>query len=328
MMSWHKMGGTELRESSALDVMGGHEFEDLIAKLMNKMGFVVHERKLTCDGGVDILAENVEPMMRGLYVVQCKRHSKKVDEHTIRDLYGVVHARNANKGILITNSQFTDAALKFALNKQLELIDGENLCSLLVKYNIGNLNATGVVLPKSSRFLMNTFAPALLKICRDVDDAKNGLSYIEKKRYPTKQWLRLLQSKLSNIGDYSQFVTLTVNQCFDRISIQHDNFDQVKDYSLKIVDATTRLANDLKEVIGIIPPNGFESVHSAFVNLYTPTFSSLRKFANDIVDATVNAQRKSYDISLLFSIDAEVEAFNHEMAKATRNLSRHYVPIK
>jgi hypothetical protein len=272
------------KSSSALATMDGHEFEDLIAKLMDKMGFVIHERKLSCDGGIDLLAESLEPILKGSYVVQCKRQAKKVDEHTIRDLYGVVHSKNANKGILITDSVFTDSAIRFAMGKQLELIDGEKLHSLLIKYNIGHLNDAGVILPNSSRFLMNTFAPSLLQICNDVENTKNGLSFTQKNNYPIKKWLDFCKAKLANIDGYGQFVAKAVNQCFDRISIQQDNFNQIKEYSLKILDATVKISNDSKEALSIIPPSGFEAVHTAFTNLYTPIFKSLRKFANDIID--------------------------------------------
>lgn len=287
----------QTREISDLNQMDGHEFEDLIAKLMEKMGFVTQERKLSCDGGIDILAENFEPILQGKYVIQCKRQSKKVDEHIIRDLYGVVHSKNANKGILITNSTFTDSALNFAQNKQLELVDGEKLHALLLKYNVTYLKKEVVILPNSSRFLMNTFAPSLLKICKDVDDTKNGLAYIEKNSYPLQKWLSICQIKLNRINAYCEFTTKTVNQCFERVSIDNDNFERIKEYSIKIIDATEKIANDYKEVLGVIPPEGFENVHTAFINFYNPIFDGLRKFANDINEATVNAQPKEYDIS-------------------------------
>ena len=96
-----------------IDKMGGHESEALIEELAKRMGFSIDERKLTVDGGVDILAHSHEPLFEGKYIIQCKRYSQKVPESPVRDLYGVVHSRNANKGILITNSAFTQFALVF-----------------------------------------------------------------------------------------------------------------------------------------------------------------------------------------------------------------------
>lgn len=59
-----------------------------------------------------------------------------VGEPPIRDLYGVVMSENANKGILITTSNFTSSAISFANDKPIELIDGQILQQLLAKYNI------------------------------------------------------------------------------------------------------------------------------------------------------------------------------------------------
>ncbi len=88
------------------------------------------------DGGVDLVAENLDPVFSGKYVVQCKAQGKPVGEPIIRDLFGTMHAMGANKGILITTSSFTAAALRFAQGKPLELIDGEKYCQLCDQYGI------------------------------------------------------------------------------------------------------------------------------------------------------------------------------------------------
>jgi len=61
----------------------------------------------------------------GKCVVQCKARARPVGEPVLRDLFGTMHAQGANKGILITTSSFTAAALRFAQGKPLELIDGD-----------------------------------------------------------------------------------------------------------------------------------------------------------------------------------------------------------
>ena len=52
----------------------------------------------------------------------------------VRELYGVVVSEEANKGILITSSQFTQSAIEFAKEKRIELIDGEQLDKLIASY--------------------------------------------------------------------------------------------------------------------------------------------------------------------------------------------------
>jgi hypothetical protein len=90
----------------------------------------------TSTSGIDIIAQSADPIVGGLFVIQCKRYAGKVGEPILRDLYGVVHHTNANKGILITSSGFTEHAIAFAAGKQLELIDGQRLAALLQQYGL------------------------------------------------------------------------------------------------------------------------------------------------------------------------------------------------
>lgn len=115
--------------------LSGIEFENICKTLIEKMGFEVETTKASGDGGIDLIAISHQPLFEGTYIIQCKRYSGSVGEPIIRDLYGVVTAYRANKGILITTGSFTKSAIEFAYGKQLELIDGKKLNSLLNKYN-------------------------------------------------------------------------------------------------------------------------------------------------------------------------------------------------
>jgi len=117
-----------------IDTMDGYEFEYFVGNLLRKMGFEVEQTALSGDGGVDIIAHSHELIFKGKYLVQCKRYTGTIGEPTIRDLYGVVLSQNANKGILITNSFFTQQAKHFAEGKNIELLDGNELNTLILKY--------------------------------------------------------------------------------------------------------------------------------------------------------------------------------------------------
>ena len=117
-----------------IDKITGFEFEELVGRLLRNMGFIVEQTSLSADGGVDIIAYSKEPIFKGKYLIQCKRWSGVVGEPVIRDLYGVVLSQNANKGIVITNSYFSEKAIEFAENKNIELIDGNILSDLIKKY--------------------------------------------------------------------------------------------------------------------------------------------------------------------------------------------------
>ena len=112
--------------------MSGYEFEDFIANLLRQKGFKVTQTDYSNDGGVDLIAEYFKPLFSGKYIVQCKNYTNNlVGQPELRDLYGVVMSEKANKGILITTSDFTTQAKNFAKDKNLELINGSVLNSLI-----------------------------------------------------------------------------------------------------------------------------------------------------------------------------------------------------
>jgi Holliday junction resolvasome RuvABC ATP-dependent DNA helicase subunit len=117
--------------------LSGIEFERLIRVVLAKMGFTAEMTKASGDGGIDIEATLDRPIVGGRYLIQCKRfsHENLVGSPTIREFYGAVVAdRKAVKGVLITTSAFTAHAREFAAGLPIELIDGENLATLLRQY--------------------------------------------------------------------------------------------------------------------------------------------------------------------------------------------------
>lgn len=122
-----------------INALSGVDFENLCYVLLQKNGFEVETTKQSGDGGIDLIAYNHKPFLSGKYIIQCKRYAGGVGEPILRDLYGVVMAERANKGILITTGYFSMSAIKFASDKNLELIDGEKLNELL--FEIGMVSA-------------------------------------------------------------------------------------------------------------------------------------------------------------------------------------------
>ncbi|MGI6364436.1 MAG: restriction endonuclease [Bacillota bacterium] len=135
-----------------LNNLDGQQFEELVGTLLKKMGFITELTSRTGDGGVDIVAYLETPLLKGKYLIQCKRWKGPVGEPVVRDLYGVVLSENANKGIIITNSSFTDKAIKFANGKNIELLDGSVLNKLLSEQDIQNLDREVV----NADFIYNT----------------------------------------------------------------------------------------------------------------------------------------------------------------------------
>jgi len=125
-------------DNSNLMELSGVQFEHAMVELFEAMGFRADMTKATGDGGIDIEVRLDQPIIGGLYIVQCKRFAPEslVGSPTVREFYGALTAhRKAIKGILITTSGFTSQALEFAENLPIELIDGKHLQQLLSRYS-------------------------------------------------------------------------------------------------------------------------------------------------------------------------------------------------
>jgi hypothetical protein len=98
-----------------MQTMDAWDFENVVAELLRRLGYEVELTRKSKDGGVDIYASREELGIRVCYYVQCKRYKppNKVGEPAVRELYGIVCARPATGGIMVTSSFFTGGAKKF-----------------------------------------------------------------------------------------------------------------------------------------------------------------------------------------------------------------------
>ncbi|QNP72739.1 restriction endonuclease [Streptomyces roseirectus] len=111
-------------------------FEDLVAQLFRAMGMEAVTTQRSGDGGVDVDATDPAPIRGGAIVVQVKRYRNTVSPTAVRDLYGTVLDRGANKGVLVTTSSFGPGSRDFATGKPLELISGPELVDLLHRHGL------------------------------------------------------------------------------------------------------------------------------------------------------------------------------------------------
>jgi len=133
----------------------GMEFEQEVLKLLKAMGFEGTVTSATRDGGIDIVAYSSQPLIQGTYIVQCKDWSNPVGEPVLRDLYGTMMSKGANKGILVTSGNFTEDAIRFATGKPLELIDGAGFARLCKQY--------GLILGESRSCKISAVPPGMLR---------------------------------------------------------------------------------------------------------------------------------------------------------------------
>jgi restriction system protein len=105
------------------------EFETLVGEGFRRRGFEVAERGgAGPDGGVDLaLASGHER-----FLVQCKQwRAQQVGVAVVRELYGVMTAERVAGGYVVTSGTYTKDARQFASGRNIELIDGGALNSLL-----------------------------------------------------------------------------------------------------------------------------------------------------------------------------------------------------
>jgi hypothetical protein len=111
------------------------QFEQLIASIFRNQGFETDLTPSTRDGGIDIYAARRDSFGNLLYVIECKRYktSRKVGIEIVQRIYGIAQSKKATKGIVVTTSSFTKAAIDFArpLLYQLSLHDYEELIAWL-----------------------------------------------------------------------------------------------------------------------------------------------------------------------------------------------------
>jgi restriction system protein len=97
-------------------------------------GGEVKVTQASADKGVDAIAFDPDPIRGGKIVIQAKRYTNTVGVSAVRDLYGTLMNEGANKGILVTTSDYGPDSYDFAKDKPITLLNGGNLLSLLEKH--------------------------------------------------------------------------------------------------------------------------------------------------------------------------------------------------
>ena len=124
-------------------------FEQLLIDLLIAMGYggteegTAHALGKSGDNGVDGVI-NQDPLGVDQIYIQAKRYKQgnNISSSDIRDFFGALNLKNAQKGIFITTSDFTTSAVETAqrLNTRIVLINGNELAKLMLRYNIGSRN--------------------------------------------------------------------------------------------------------------------------------------------------------------------------------------------
>jgi restriction system protein len=114
-----------------IDNMSWQEFETLVSAFFREQGYSVRD----CggggpDGGVDLrLRKNGKKI-----IVQCKHwKTYKVGVKIVREQFGIMTAEGADEVIIVISGEYTNEAKEFAKNKNITLISGEKLRTIIRK---------------------------------------------------------------------------------------------------------------------------------------------------------------------------------------------------
>ena len=123
----HKQVATS-PDRGTLNDMSWQQFEALVGEAFRRKGYTVAETVGGADGGIDLVLKK----QGETFLVQCKQwKAYKVGVAIVRELYGVMAAKGATGGFVVTSGIFTDEARAFATGRNIELMDGKALHALI-----------------------------------------------------------------------------------------------------------------------------------------------------------------------------------------------------
>ena len=111
------------REATAESAMTGMEFEDHVARIARGCGVPVIMTAVTGDWGVDLIVGNRPDRV----AVQCKRQSRPVGAGAVQEVVAGAPMHGCTKTMVVTNHEFTPAAVKLAELHGCELVGGSEL---------------------------------------------------------------------------------------------------------------------------------------------------------------------------------------------------------
>ena len=120
-------------------------FEQAVVDLLLKMGYGGAEQRGkriggTGDEGIDGVIDQDALGLDRVYI-QAKRYKagNNISRETIQAFVGALHGFGATRGVFLTTSAFTPAAVSYTSNVQsrVVLIDGPRLIALMIKYRVG-----------------------------------------------------------------------------------------------------------------------------------------------------------------------------------------------
>jgi len=117
----------QLRQSQKFwNTLSGLKFEQELARLFKRDGFIVTMTKATDDKGIDLYLKKGGRTT----IVQCKRHKVPAGPAIARELYGTLVACGAADAILACPTGVTSGAKEFLKRKPIRVMDVNDIIAL------------------------------------------------------------------------------------------------------------------------------------------------------------------------------------------------------
>ena len=113
-----------------IDHLDGIDFEYYIGNLLSHQGYKVKITPGSNDFGVDIIAR----YRMYKYAIQIKRYMRQVSRRAVSDAVAGKVYYKCDKAMVVTNSYFSESAIKFAKSLGCELIDRDILADWIMKF--------------------------------------------------------------------------------------------------------------------------------------------------------------------------------------------------
>lgn len=118
-----------------VDMMDGYQFEEFVYVLFSKLGYVTKITKASGDQGVDVIAEKGTMKI----AIQAKCYSGSVSNSSVQQIVAGARHYNCNKKMVVTNSRFTQSAIKLAHSNNVVLWDRDLLKEKLLEAQLSVL---------------------------------------------------------------------------------------------------------------------------------------------------------------------------------------------
>lgn len=113
----------EITEAQFREDMTPEEFEHYCAAVLREMKWKARVTQASGDQGVDIVADK-----RGMrIVIQCKKYSKPVGNRAVQEIVAGIAHEGARRGVVVTTSDYTPAAVRLAASNQVLLLHHADL---------------------------------------------------------------------------------------------------------------------------------------------------------------------------------------------------------